>query len=52
MQGVKAIKKSELDPETLYVFIRPPSMELLEKRLRDVCDAPIPVYIYEALARL
>jgi hypothetical protein len=38
MQGVKALKKSDLDPETLYVFIRPPSMELLEKRLRDVCQ--------------
>jgi guanylate kinase len=41
-QGVKSIKSSDLDPETLYVFIRPPSMELLEKRLRDVCRETLP----------
>jgi guanylate kinase len=33
MQGVKQIKKSDLNP--LYAFIKPPSLEVLEKRLRD-----------------
>ncbi len=34
IEGVKQIKKcAELDP--LYVFIKPPSMEELEKRLRE-----------------
>ncbi|XP_076165781.1 guanylate kinase isoform X2 [Ptiloglossa arizonensis] len=33
MQGVKQIKQSSLDP--LYVFIKPPSMDELEKRLRN-----------------
>jgi len=32
MQGVKQIKKTDLDP--LYVFIKPPSMDELERRLR------------------
>ena len=32
MQGVIQIKKTDLNP--LYVFIKPPSMEVLEKRLR------------------
>ena len=32
-QGVRKVKKSSLDP--YYIFIAPPSMELLEKRLRD-----------------
>ncbi|XP_076762698.1 guanylate kinase isoform X1 [Xylocopa sonorina] len=32
MQGVKQIKQSSLNP--LYVFIKPPSIEELEKRLR------------------
>lgn len=32
MQGVKQIKQSSFDP--LYVFIKPPSLEELEKRLR------------------
>uniref|UniRef100_A0A3Q2T766 Guanylate kinase n=1 Tax=Fundulus heteroclitus TaxID=8078 RepID=A0A3Q2T766_FUNHE len=33
MQGVKNIKKTDLNP--LYISIQPPSMEILEKRLRD-----------------
>ena len=32
MQGVKQIKETDLNP--LYVFIKPPSMEELERRLR------------------
>lgn len=32
VQGVQSVKKSSLDP--IYVFIAPPSMEELEKRLR------------------
>lgn len=32
MQGVKQIKETDLNP--LYVFIKPPSIEELEKRLR------------------
>ena len=34
VQGVKAIKGcADLDPK--YVFVKPPSLEELEKRLRD-----------------
>ncbi|MEQ2223880.1 guanylate kinase [Ilyodon furcidens] len=33
MQGVKNIKKTDLDP--IYISIQPPSMEILETRLRD-----------------
>lgn len=33
MQGVKNIKKTDLNP--IYVSIQPPSMDELEKRLRD-----------------
>ncbi|XP_032421872.1 guanylate kinase isoform X1 [Xiphophorus hellerii] len=33
MQGVKNIKKTDLNP--MYISIQPPSMEILEKRLRD-----------------
>ncbi|XP_061109729.1 guanylate kinase isoform X1 [Conger conger] len=33
IQGVKNIKKTDLNP--IYVSIQPPSMEILEKRLRD-----------------
>ncbi|XP_076657472.1 guanylate kinase isoform X2 [Halictus rubicundus] len=33
MQGVKQVKQSSLKP--LYVFIKPPSMDELEKRLRN-----------------
>ncbi|PWA25449.1 hypothetical protein CCH79_00005405 [Gambusia affinis] len=33
MQGVKNIKKTNLNP--MYISIQPPSMEILEKRLRD-----------------
>ncbi|XP_008332651.1 guanylate kinase isoform X1 [Cynoglossus semilaevis] len=33
MQGVRNIKKTDLDP--IYISIQPPSMAVLEKRLRD-----------------
>lgn len=33
MEGVKQVKQSSLEP--LYVFIKPPSVDELEKRLRD-----------------
>ncbi|KAJ3599335.1 hypothetical protein NHX12_033298 [Muraenolepis orangiensis] len=33
IQGVRNIKKTDLDP--IYITIQPPSMEILEKRLRD-----------------
>ncbi|KAL6491435.1 hypothetical protein MHYP_G00017800 [Metynnis hypsauchen] len=33
MQGVKSIKKTDLNP--IYISIQPPSMDTLEKRLRD-----------------
>ena len=33
VQGVKAVKKTDLTP--LFVFIKPPSLETLEQRLRD-----------------
>ncbi|XP_036453226.1 guanylate kinase isoform X2 [Colossoma macropomum] len=33
MQGVKSIKKTDLNP--IYISIQPPSMDILEKRLRD-----------------
>ena len=33
VQGVKAVKKTDLTP--MFVFIKPPSLEILEKRLRD-----------------
>ncbi|XP_031825529.1 guanylate kinase isoform X1 [Nomia melanderi] len=33
MQGVKQVKQSSLNP--LYVFVKPPSMDELEKRLRN-----------------
>ncbi|XP_075710868.1 guanylate kinase-like [Rhinoderma darwinii] len=33
MQGVKSIKKTDLNP--LYISIQPPSVQILEKRLRD-----------------
>ncbi|KAM5158424.1 guanylate kinase isoform 2-T2 [Mantella aurantiaca] len=33
MQGVKNIKKTDLSP--IYISIQPPSVEVLEKRLRD-----------------
>ncbi|XP_055023714.1 guanylate kinase 1b isoform X2 [Misgurnus anguillicaudatus] len=33
IQGVKNIKKTDLNP--IYISIQPPSMEILEKRLRD-----------------
>ena len=32
-QGVGNLKETELDP--VYVLIKPPSLEVLEKRLRD-----------------
>ena len=33
VQGVKAVKETDLSP--MYVFIQPPSLEVLEQRLRD-----------------
>ncbi|KAK7945496.1 hypothetical protein WMY93_001224 [Mugilogobius chulae] len=33
MQGVQNIKRTDLNP--IYISIQPPSMEVLEKRLRD-----------------
>ncbi|XP_072543208.1 guanylate kinase isoform X1 [Salminus brasiliensis] len=33
MQGVKNIKRTDLNP--IYISIQPPSMDILEKRLRD-----------------
>ncbi|XP_061443961.1 guanylate kinase isoform X2 [Rhineura floridana] len=33
MQGVKNIKKTDLNP--IYISVHPPSIEVLEKRLRD-----------------
>ncbi|XP_037538249.1 guanylate kinase isoform X3 [Nematolebias whitei] len=33
MQGVKSIKNTDLNP--IYISIQPPSVEILEKRLRD-----------------
>lgn len=33
VQGVKSLKKTDLNP--LYLFIKPPSLEALEKRLRE-----------------
>ena len=33
LQGVKAVKETDLRP--LYVFVKPPSLEVLEQRLRD-----------------
>ncbi|CAL1534751.1 unnamed protein product, partial [Lymnaea stagnalis] len=35
INGVKNIKKSDLKPTPRYIFISPPSLEVLEKRLRD-----------------
>ena len=32
VQGVKAVKNTDLTP--MFVFIKPPSLEVLEKRLR------------------
>lgn len=32
MQGVKSVKKTSLNPK--YIFIRPPSFDILEQRLR------------------
>ena len=33
IQGVRNLKKTDLNP--IYCFIKPPSLEILEKRLRD-----------------
>ncbi|CAN0031982.1 unnamed protein product, partial [Discosporangium mesarthrocarpum] len=35
MQGVRSVKKSFLSPKPLYVFVAPPSLEVLEHRLRE-----------------
>ncbi|KAJ8019823.1 Guanylate kinase [Holothuria leucospilota] len=32
MQGVKSVRKTDLNP--IYIFVKPPSMEVLESRLR------------------
>jgi guanylate kinase len=32
MQGVKAVKNTDLKPK--YIFVQPPSVEILEQRLR------------------
>lgn len=32
MQGVKSVKATQLNPR--YIFVRPPSLEILEQRLR------------------
>ena len=34
VQGVKAIKKVDDIPKPLYVFMKPPSLKVLEERLR------------------
>merc|ERR1712096_179724 len=35
VQGAEQVKRSPLDARTLYFFVRPPSMEELERRLRE-----------------
>lgn len=35
INGVKNIKNSGLQPQPRYIFIKPPSLDILEKRLRD-----------------
>lgn len=32
VQGVKSVKKTSLNPK--YIFVQPPSLEILEERLR------------------
>ena len=34
VQGVKAIKEVDDIPRSLYVFMKPPSLKILEERLR------------------
>jgi guanylate kinase len=34
VQGVQSVKKASLEPEPRYIFVRPPSVEDLERRLR------------------
>jgi len=34
IQGAQQVKKSKLDKDSMYVFVNPPSLEELEKRLR------------------
>lgn len=34
VQGVQSVKKANMEPEPRYIFIKPPSIEELEKRLR------------------
>eukprot|EP00041_Stephanoeca_diplocostata_P015703 m.300477 g.300477 ORF g.300477 m.300477 type:complete len:298 (-) comp20129_c0_seq1:2382-3275(-) len=34
VQGVQSVKAAKVDPEPIYIFIKAPSMEALEKRLR------------------
>lgn len=35
VQGVCSLKETSLDSQSLYLFISPPSLEILEKRLRS-----------------
>jgi hypothetical protein len=35
VQGVQSVKKASLEPEPCYIFIQPPSMDELERRLRS-----------------
>ena len=34
VQGVQSVKKAELEPSPIFIFVNPPSMEALESRLR------------------
>ena len=34
-QGVKAVKNVEDFPQPLYIFLKPPSLKVLEERLRS-----------------
>merc|ERR1719272_455823 len=35
VQGTQSVKNAKLDPEPTFIFIKPPSMEVLETRLRS-----------------
>lgn len=39
MQGVKSVRKTDLNP--IYIFVKPPSMEVLVSTSNDVSDRPI-----------
>lgn len=34
VQGVRSVKAAEMNPTPIFIFIKPPSMDLLEQRLR------------------